>query len=89
SYDFKRAVAAILNFMVVDLSAFYFDVRKDALYCDAPSSLRRRAALTVVDRLFDGLVKWLAPMLPFTMEEAWRHRHPAGDSAHLELFPEI
>ncbi|MBP0575857.1 class I tRNA ligase family protein, partial [Mycobacterium tuberculosis] len=51
----------------------------------APSSLRRRAALTVVDRLFDGLVKWLAPMLPFTMEEAWRHRHPAGDSAHLEL----
>lgn len=89
SYDFKRGVAAILNFMVVDLSAFYFDVRKDALYCDAPSSIRRRAALTVVDTLFDCLVKWLAPMLPFTMEEAWGHRHPGGDSVHLELFPEV
>jgi isoleucyl-tRNA synthetase len=89
SYDFKRGVAAVLNFMVVDLSAFYFDVRKDALYCDAPSSMRRRAALTVVDRLFDCLVKWLAPMLPFTMEEAWRHRHPDADSVHLELFPEV
>jgi isoleucyl-tRNA synthetase len=88
-YDFKRAIGAILNFMVVDLSAFYFDVRKDALYCEPRSSKKRRAALFVVDRLFDTLVKWLAPMLPFTMEEAWGHRHPGAGSIHLELFPEI
>jgi isoleucyl-tRNA synthetase len=88
-YDFKRAVGAILNFMVVDLSAFYFDVRKDALYCEPISSKKRRAALFVVDRLFETLVKWLAPMLPFTMEEAWGHRFPGAGSIHLELFPEI
>ena len=94
AYDFKRVVGAIVNFMVVDLSAFYFDVRKDALYCDPISSVKRRAALLVVDRLFDALTKWLAPMLPFTMEEAWGHRHAPSDptsvpSIHLELFPEI
>ncbi len=88
-YDFKRAVGAILNFMVVDLSAFWFDVRKDALYCEPISSKKRRAALYVVDRLFETLVKWLAPMLPFTMEEAWGHRFPGAGSIHLELFPEI
>jgi isoleucyl-tRNA synthetase len=88
-YDFKKVVGAILNFMVVDLSAFYFDVRKDALYCEPISSAKRRAALFVVDRLFDALAKWLAPMLPFTMEEAWGHRFPAAASIHLEVFPEI
>ncbi len=88
-YDFKRVVGAIVNFMVVDLSAFYFDVRKDALYCDAPSSVRRRSALAVVETLFDTVVKWLAPMLPFTMEEAWGHRHPGSASVHLELFAEV
>src|SRR5690606_13136355 len=71
SYDFKRITATLLHFMTVELSAFYFDVRKDALYCDPISSTRRKAALQVVDRLFDCLVAWLAPMLPFTMEEAW------------------
>ncbi len=88
-YDFKRVVGAIVNFMVVDLSAFYFDVRKDALYCDPISSVKRRSALAVVEILFDTLAKWLAPMLPFTMEEAWGHRHPGAASIHLELFPEI
>ena len=88
-YDFKRVVGAILNFMVVDLSAFYFDVRKDALYCDPISSVKRRSALAVVEILFDTLSKWLAPILPFTMEEAWGHRHPGAESIHLELFPEI
>ncbi len=88
-YDFKRVVGAILNFMVVDLSAFYFDVRKDALYCDPISSVKRRSALAVVEILFDTLAKWLAPMLPFTMEEAWGHRRPGAGSIHLELFPEI
>ena len=88
-FDFKRIFAALFNFMTVDLSAFYFDVRKDALYCDPISSTRRRAALAVVDRLFDCLVKWLAPFLPFTMDEAWIARH--GDTAcvHLEEFPEV
>ncbi len=89
AYDFKKVVGAILNFMVVDLSAFWFDVRKDALYCEAKSSPKRRAALFVVDRLFDALAKWLAPMLPFTMEEAWTHRFPEAGSIHLELFPEV
>jgi len=88
-YDFKRVVGAIMNFMVVDLSAFYFDVRKDALYCEPHSSVKRRAALAVVARLFDALAKWLAPMLPFTMEEAWGHAHPGSASIHLELFPEL
>ncbi len=87
SYDFKKVVGAILNFMVIDLSAFYFDVRKDALYCEARSSVKRRAALAVVDQLFGTIVKWLAPMLPFTMEEAWGHRFPGAGSIHLELFP--
>jgi isoleucyl-tRNA synthetase len=88
-YDFKRVVGAIMNFMVVDLSAFYFDVRKDALYCEPHSSVKRRAALAVVAHLFDALAKWLAPMLPFTMEEAWGHARPGAPSIHLELFPEL
>ncbi|WP_407048286.1 isoleucine--tRNA ligase [Methyloraptor flagellatus] len=90
SYDFKRVVAALINFMVVDLSAFYFDVRKDALYCDPISSVRRRSALQVVDRLFHCLTIWLAPMLPFTTEEAWTVRTGSdAGSVHLEQFPEI
>ena len=89
AFDFKRITRALLDFMVVELSAFYFDIRKDALYCDAPSSLRRKASVEVVRRLFDCLVKWLAPMLPFTMEEAWLDRHPDAASVHLEQFPEI
>ncbi|HEX3215510.1 MAG TPA: class I tRNA ligase family protein, partial [Aestuariivirgaceae bacterium] len=88
AFDFKRITAALGNFMTVELSAYYFDIRKDALYCDPISSVRRRAALTVIDRLFDRLVKWLAPFLPFTMEEAWGHRHgEASGSVHLEQFP--
>ncbi|MEO9769389.1 MAG: isoleucine--tRNA ligase [Nitratireductor sp.] len=89
NFDFKRIARALVDFMVVDLSAFYFDIRKDALYCDAPSSLRRKAAIVVVRRLFDAVVKWLAPMLPFTMEEAWLARHNDAVSVHLEQFPEI
>jgi len=90
SYDFKRVVQAISTFMIVDLSAFYFDIRKDALYCDAWSSPTRRAALTVVDRLFRALVVWLAPLLPFTAEEAWLDRFPGDEaSVHFELFPDL
>jgi isoleucyl-tRNA synthetase len=88
-FDFKRVVRALSDFANVELSAFYFDVRKDALYCDAPSSLRRRAALHVIRKLFESLVLWFAPMLPFTMEEAWLSRKPEALSVHLEQFPEI
>jgi len=89
AFDFKRVARALIDFMVVELSAFYFDIRKDALYCDAPSSVRRKAAIAVVRRLFDCLVTWLAPMLPFTMEEAWLDRHPDRGSVHLEQFPAV
>ena len=89
TYDYKRAVAAISNFAVNDLSAFYFDIRKDALYCDPISSRRRRGALTAINFVFDALVKWLAPILPFTAEESWLSRYPGALSVHLELFPEL
>ena len=88
-FDYKRIFSVLFNFMTVDLSAFYFDVRKDALYCDPASSMTRKAALTVIDRLFDCLVKWLAPMLPFTCEEAWMLRHGETACVHLELFPDV
>ncbi len=89
-FDYKRIFAALSHFMTTDLSAFYFDVRKDALYCDPISSATRKAALTVVDQLFRCTVTWLAPMLCFTAEEAWCERNRASDvSVHLELFPEV
>src|SRR3546814_16749909 len=73
-----------------DLSAFYFDVRKDSLYCDRPDSDRRRAVRTVMATLFDCLTAWLAPILCFTAEEAWRARHGgAGDSVHMREYPAI
>ncbi|HEY6995709.1 MAG TPA: class I tRNA ligase family protein, partial [Xanthobacteraceae bacterium] len=88
--DFKRIFAALNAFMTVDLSAFYFDIRKDALYCDPISSVTRRACLTVLEELFRATVLWLAPMLPFTAEEAWLARYPSADgSVHLELFPQL
>ena len=88
-FDFKRIVRALSDFANVELSAFYFDIRKDALYCDAPSSARRRAALFVIRKLFDCLVLWFAPMMPFTTEEAWLSRDPSATSVHLEQFPAI
>jgi isoleucyl-tRNA synthetase len=89
AFDFKKIARALIDFSNVELSAFYFDVRKDALYCDAPSSLKRRASLCVIRRLFECLVTWLAPMLPFTMEEAWLSRKPDAVSVHLEQFPDV
>jgi isoleucyl-tRNA synthetase len=89
-FDYKRIFAALSHFMTTDLSAFYFDVRKDALYCDPISSTTRRACLTVLDHLFRCTVIWLAPMLCFTAEEAWCERYRADSaSVHLELFPEV
>ncbi|KAA1178286.1 isoleucine--tRNA ligase [Rhizobium tropici] len=89
AFDFKRIARALIDFANVELSAFYFDVRKDALYCDAPSSLRRRASLAVIRTIFDCMVTWLAPMLPFTTEEAWLSRNPSAVSVHLEQFVTI
>jgi isoleucyl-tRNA synthetase len=90
-YDFHTMFTALHNFCAVDLSAFYFDVRKDALYCDAPDSARRRAARTVLDRCFDCLVRWLAPVLCFTAEEAWlcRHGDAPDESVHFALYPAV
>ena len=95
-FDFKRIFAALNQFMTVDLSAFYFDIRKDALYCEPISSVTRKACLTVIDQVFRATVTWLAPMLCFTAEEAYlsRYRNEAETrvdavSVHLESFPEI
>jgi isoleucyl-tRNA synthetase len=88
-FDFNRVFAALFNFCTNDLSAFYFDIRKDALYCDRVSSARRRAARTATDEIFRRVVMWLAPLLCFTMEEAWLLRFPGEDeSVHLQTFPE-
>ncbi len=89
-FQFHGLFTELHTFCAVDLSAFYFDIRKDALYCDAPDSVRRRAARTVFDILLDTLCTWLAPFLCFTAEEAWLARHPSEDgSIHLEAFPAI
>lgn len=87
AYDFRAAFTALMNFCTNDLSAFYFDIRKDSLYCDAPDALRRRAARTVMDACLDRLMTWFAPSLTFTMDEAWVARHPGEASCvHLHDF---
>ena len=87
AFDFKRAYAALLNFMTNDLSAFYFDIRKDTLYCDPWSSNARRSCRTVIDILFEHVVRMIAPMLAFTAEEAFWSRYPdVDDSIHLKTF---
>ncbi|MGB8576372.1 MAG: isoleucine--tRNA ligase [Pseudolabrys sp.] len=89
-FDYKRIFAALSSFMTSDLSAFYFDIRKDTLYCDPFSSVKRKACLTVLDHLFRCTVIWLAPMLCFTAEESWLSRYgEAAKSVHLEIFPEV
>ncbi len=88
-FDYKRIFAALNAFMTGELSAFYFDVRKDALYCDPYSSITRKACLTVLDHLFRATVIWLAPMLCFTAEEAWLARDGVAVSVHLESFPAV
>jgi len=88
SYDFQGVFQQLFNFATVELSAFYFDIRKDALYCDGDTE-RRRAARTVLDILFHRLTTWLAPVLVFTMEEVWLERFPGDDSSiHLTDIPE-
>ncbi|HCI06752.1 MAG TPA: isoleucine--tRNA ligase [Sulfitobacter sp.] len=86
-FDFQGVFRAIFEFATQDLSSFYFDVRKDALYCDGASD-RQNAALTVLDHLYARLTTWLAPILPFTMEEVWLERNGPETSVHLVDFPE-
>jgi isoleucyl-tRNA synthetase len=89
-FDFHDMFTALHNFCAVDLSSFYFDIRKDALYCDKADSIRRRAARTVLDELFSCLTAWLAPIACFTAEEAWLSRNPGDEeSVHLRTYPEI
>jgi isoleucyl-tRNA synthetase len=87
-YDFQGVFQAVFQFATVDLSAFYFDIRKDALYCDGDTE-RRRAARTVLDILYHRLTTWLAPILVFTCEEIWLERFPGDNvSIHLTDIPE-
>jgi isoleucyl-tRNA synthetase len=90
-YDFNHLLVTLHDFCNTDLSAFYFDIRKDSLYCDRPDSIRRRAARTVMDRIFECLTLWLAPFLCFTADEAWlaRRNNPAEGSIHTQSFPKI
>ncbi|WP_315779022.1 isoleucine--tRNA ligase [Bradyrhizobium sp. SZCCHNPS1003] len=89
AFDYKTVIASLAAFMNTELSAFYFDIRKDTLYCDPPSSVARKAALTAIDLICDTVLKWLAPVLSFTTDEAWRmYRPDAEPSVHLTLFPD-
>jgi isoleucyl-tRNA synthetase len=88
-FDYKRVVARLTAFLNTDLSAFYFDIRKDTLYCEPPSSEKRRAALEAIEQIFRSVTLWLAPVLVFTSEEAWLARYPEAVSVHLEAFPKI
>ncbi|GEQ97094.1 isoleucine--tRNA ligase [Iodidimonas gelatinilytica] len=88
-FDFNPYFQALYQFCIIELSALYFDIRKDALYCDAKDSIRRRAARTVLDLLFYRLTSWLAPILVFTTEEVWQARFGVdAKSVHLQQFPE-
>jgi len=88
-FDFNAYTRLLTDFANEDLSAFFFDIRKDSLYCDAADSLKRRAYRTTLDILFHALVRWLAPVLVFTTEEVWGTRYPDAGSVHLLEWPEI
>jgi isoleucyl-tRNA synthetase len=88
AYSFVDVIRPLADFCSNDLSALFFDIRRDVLYCDRPDSLRRRAARTVMDLAFERLTIWLAPLLAFTMEEAWAARFPNKGPNALRIFPE-
>lgn len=98
AYDFNAYTRLLVDFCNEDLSAFFFDIRKDALYCDGPDSVTRNAYRTVLDLLFHALVRYAAPVLVFTAEEVWMSRYPedgeeddAGQrgSVHLLEWPSV
>ena len=89
-FDFRKIYQALFNFMTIDLSAFYFDIRKDTLYCDPASSADLRACRSVLDIAFTCLTRWLAPILCFTTEEVWQARYnDPNNSVHLETFFDV
>ncbi len=88
-FDYNSYVRLLSDFANNDLSAFFFDIRKDCLYCDAPDSLKRRSYRTVLDILFHAMVRYAAPVLVFTAEEVWASRYPDADSVHLLEWPEV
>ena len=88
--EFSRYTRALMDFANSDLSAFFFDIRKDCLYCDAKGDLKRRAYRTVLDTLFHALVRYAAPLIPFTAEEVWQSRYPSEmESVHFLGWPEV
>jgi isoleucyl-tRNA synthetase len=89
AFDFAGYTRALSDFCNNDLSAFYFDIRKDCLYCDAADHPKRRAYRSVLDTLFHALVRWFAPVLVFTTEEVWASRYPDAPSVHLSDWPEL
>jgi isoleucyl-tRNA synthetase len=89
AFEFNRYARALTDFANADLSAFFFDIRKDCLYCDAPDSLTRRSYRTALDILFHALVRYAAPILCFTAEEVWGTRYPDAGSVHLLEWPEV
>ncbi len=87
NFDYKKVIALLTHFMTSDLSAFYFDIRKDTLYCDPASSMTRKSALTAIDIICESILKWLAPILCFTTDEAWVEFRPKAEaSIHLTTF---
>ena len=90
AYEFNRYIRLLTDFANEDLSAFFFDIRKDSLYCDAPDDPKRRAYRTLLDALFHALVRYAAPVLCFTAEEVWQARFPSEDgSVHFLEWPEL
>ena len=87
-YLFQDVIRPVMDFCQEDLSALFFDIRRDSLYCDRPDALRRRAARTVMQAAFSRLTAWLSPLIPFTMEEAWSTRYPDAGSNSLRVIPE-
>jgi isoleucyl-tRNA synthetase len=87
-YLFQDVIRPVLDFCQNELSSLFFDMRRDSLYCDQPSSLTRRAARTVMDAVFERLTAWLSPLIPFTMEEAWLTRYPDAHSNCMRVIPQ-
>jgi isoleucyl-tRNA synthetase len=87
AFDFNTYTRSLIDFCNEDLSAFFFDIRKDSLYCDHPADLKRRAYRTVLDTMFHALIRYAAPVLVFTSEEVWASRYPEGGSVHLLEWP--
>ena len=94
NFDFQKMITALHNFCAKDLSAFYFDINKDNLYCNTGNGLERRSAQTVLNKVFTHLCHWLSPILCFTAEEAWVSRNGESlesfeNSIHLQTFPDV